>query len=183
MRSVDLRSAATPNTHWDALQTKWQRRSQMAADWLQDSRIVADVGCGLMTLEPLLSSSATYIPMDLVPRDARTIVFDLNHDRIPPVSCDAMVMLGVLEYSDDLASILSQLRQFPKVLLSYNHVSINDVLWKLHLRTKRVTWRNRHTRASLRRSIAAAGLRIVRERKIRIGERLYEIVPRVPPAR
>lgn len=176
MRPVEVQAPTTPNAHWGALQTTWERRSVMAAEWLQDARIVADAGCGLMTLEALLAPSTTYIPMDVVARDGRTIVFDFNREPIPVVTCDAMVMLGVLEYSDDVASIFSQLRQFPRVVFSYNHVSVNDVLWRLGLRTKYVTWRNRHTRASLRRLLAASHMRIVRERRIRFGERLYEVV-------
>jgi hypothetical protein len=162
---------------WAALNTKWERRTQLAAEWLQGDRVVADIGCGLMTLESWLPQSATYVPMDVVRRDARTILFDLNKGRIPAVACDAAVLLGVLEYADNLAAVLEQLQQFPKILLSYNHISINDLLWKAGLRTKRVTWRNRHTRHSLRRLLGSAGLRITRERTIRIGERLYEVRP------
>jgi hypothetical protein len=163
---------------WAGLTTKWQKRTQLAAEWLQDSQVVADIGCGLMSLETFLPVHATYLPMDVVRRDARTVVFDLNRENIPPVTCDVAVLLGVVEYVDDLAAVFRQLHQFPKTLLSYNHVSINDVLWKAGLRKKNVDWRNRHTKRSVRQLLAGARLAIVRERAIRIGETLYDIRPR-----
>jgi hypothetical protein len=162
---------------WAALNTKWERRALLAAEWLRGERVVADIGCGLMTLEGLLPKSSTYVPMDVVRRDARTIILDLNKDRIPVVACDAAVLLGVLEYVDNLRAVLEQLRQFPKTLLSYNHISFNDLLWTAGLRPKRVTWRNRHTKTSLRRLMRSSGLQIVRERMIRVGEKLYEVCP------
>jgi hypothetical protein len=169
--------AGSARESWAALDTKWERRTQLAAEWLRGERVVADIGCGLMTLEGFLPKSSTYVPMDVVRRDARTIIFDLNKDRIPAVACDAAVLLGVLEYVDDLGSVLAQLRRFPKTLLSYNHISLNDLLWKAGLRPKLVTWRNRHTKSSLRRLLRSSGLQIMRERMIRVGEKLYEVRP------
>ncbi len=166
---------------WAGLQTKWDKRTQLAAAWLQDDTIVADIGCGLMALEACLPSGTTYVPIDVVARDRRTIVVDLNRDPLPAVQCSAAVMLGVLEYIDDTARVLQQLRIFPKILISYNHVSINDLLWKFRLRPKRVDWRSRHTRLQFRRLLAAAGLHIVRQRNVRFAEIMYEVHP-VPAA-
>ena len=160
---------------WSRLETKWQRRTELAAQWLQNDRAVADVGCGLMALESLLAPGSTYIPMDIVARDDRTIVVDFNIDPIPAVICDVAVLLGVLEYSESIAAVLRQLQKFPKVVFSYNHVSLNDALWKVGLREKRVNWRNRHTYSDLRRMLHEQGFKVTRERRVRIGERLYEI--------
>jgi len=162
---------------WAGLNTKWERRTRLAAEWLQDAAVVADIGCGLMALEAFLPASTRYLPMDVVPRDARTLVFDLNKDPIPAVDCDAAVFLGVLEYTDDVGLVLTQVRRFPRCLISYNHVSINDWLWKIGLRPKRVDWRNRYTKAGFRALLASAGLRIMRERRVRLGETLYEVRP------
>jgi len=177
MERIQKLAESTSGENWAALNTKWEGRTQLAAEWLRDERAVADIGCGLMSLERFLPASTTYIPMDVVRRDERTIVFDQNKDLIPKVDCDAAVVLGVLEYAHDISFVLEQLRQFPKILLSYNHISINDLLWKLGLRTKRVTWSNRYTRRSFAALLKSSGLRIVRQRPIRIGERLYEVRP------
>ena len=162
---------------WADLQTKWLDRTGLAAKWLQDDPVVLDVGCGLMTLEAYLPKSTKYMPLDVVARDHRTIVLDLDQEPIPRVSCNALVMLGVLEYTSDLSMILNQLRHFPKCVLSYNHRSVNDLLWKFGLRPKRVTWRHRYSRSCFRRKISRAGLRITREQRVRVGERLYEVRP------
>jgi hypothetical protein len=163
--------------NWVDLNTRWEQRTKLAAEWLQNDCVVADIGCGLMTLEAYLPSATKYLPMDLVPRDSRTLVFDINHSPIPTVSCDVAVMLGVLEYTDNVALVLQQLQQFPRCVISYNHVSLNDFLWKIGLRRKRVNWRQRYTRANFRRLLMSSGLQVIRERKIRLGERLYEVRP------
>jgi hypothetical protein len=177
MEPVQQLTGSEPGESWAALNTKWERRAQLAAEWLRGERVVADIGCGLMTLEGFLPKSSTYVPMDVVRRDARTILVDLNEEKIPVVACDAAVLLGVLEYVDDLESIFAQLRLFPKTLFSYNHISFNDFLWIAGLRPKLVTWRNRHTKSSLRRLLRSSGLQIIRERLIRVGEKLYEVRP------
>jgi len=181
-RSDDLGRAGDPAGHWANLSTKWDRRARMAAEWLQAETAVADIGCGLMTLEPYLARGTRYVPMDLVARDSRTLVFDLGKDRIPPVACGAAALLGVLEYIDDVPFVLEQLTRFPRSLISYNQLSPHDLLWKLHLRPKRVDWRHRYSKSTFRRLLRDSGLKIARERKVRIGETLFEVVPARPPA-
>lgn len=171
-------TSVKPHAGWAGLDTKWENRTRLAAEWLQNEKIVADIGCGLMALESFLPEQTIYLPMDVVRRDARTVVVDLNREPIPQFTCDAVVMLGVLEYIDDVEAVFDQLRRFPKTLISYNHISVNDFLWKLGLRKKHVDWRNRNSKTSLRKLLAKAGLVIVRERSIRLGETLYEIHPK-----
>jgi len=170
-------TVAKTTQHWSALDTKWDQRARLAAEWLQAEESVADIGCGLMTLEPFLPAATTYVPMDLVRRDDRTLVVDLARERIPQVACSAAVLLGVLEYLDDIGFVLRQLTQFPKGVISYNHYALNDVLWALGLRKKRVDWARRYTHGGFRRAMTEAGLRITRERRVRLGERLYEVRP------
>jgi hypothetical protein len=55
-------------------------------------------------------------------------------------------VLGVVEYVIDLPRLFTQLRQFDRVVLSYNHASIQDMLWALGMRRKRVIWLHRHGR-------------------------------------
>jgi hypothetical protein len=175
MDQIQRKNGASTREHWAALNSKWEKRTMMAAEWLRGRRSVVDIGCGLMALETLLPKTVNYIPMDVAPRDHRTIIIDLNNEPIPMVECDAATLLGVLEYTEDPGDILRQLRGFPVSVLSYNHISLNDLLWKVGLRPKRVTWRNRLTRHAFRKLIRSSGLVILRERAVRTGERLYEI--------
>jgi hypothetical protein len=162
---------------WATLKMTWDKRARIAGEWLQTDLVVADIGCGLMTLEAYLPKATTYVPMDLLARDSRTLVFDLRKDPIPLIECDVAVMLGVLEYIDDVVPVLEQLNQFPRSVISYNHFSSHDIVWKLGLRPKLVTWRNRHTRFHFRRLLKLCGLQILRERRVRLGEALYEVMP------
>jgi hypothetical protein len=93
------------------------------------------------------------------------------------VDCSVAVILGVLEYVEHVEPVLTQLSRFPRSVVFYNHISVNDVLWKLRLRKKSVDWRNRHSRPGFRRLLQASGLKILRERVIRHGEALYKVAP------
>jgi hypothetical protein len=83
------------------LEAMWQARSVLAADLVPAGSRVLELGCGAMTLERGLAFGCSYQPCDVVARDARTIVVDLNTDGIPGnavAACDLVVMLGVWEY-------------------------------------------------------------------------------------
>ena len=184
MNSAFSPRASKPDNGWADLHTIWDRRTRLAAEWLRSRRAIVDIGCGLMALEAYLPRSTKYVPMDVIARDSRTIVFDINKAPIPVVDCDAAVMLGVLEYVEDITGVLSQLRAFPSSVISFNHIWLNDLLWKLKLRRKRVTWRQRHTARQFRALLTSCGLEIIRQRRIRFGERLYEVRanPAQPPS-
>ncbi len=73
-----------------------------------------------MKLETVLRGDCTYIPLDVVRRDERTLVVDLNKQRLPKIDADFVAGLGVLEYLIDLPAVLRQLsRQIPRGLFSY----------------------------------------------------------------
>jgi hypothetical protein len=97
--------------------TSWDERAAWAAQWLAGCRVVADLGCGSMLLERRLTSAA-YIPVDVVRRDARTIVVDLNVTPLPPLAADGYAALGLIEYLFDPSALLEAVRG--QLVVSYN---------------------------------------------------------------
>lgn len=63
-----------------------------------------------MALERYLDPSQTYVPVDLVARDERTIVLDLEHDDLSRIAADACALLGVMSYLFDVPAVLEPCR-------------------------------------------------------------------------
>lgn len=173
-----MQNAGNENTPgwWSALSTRWHRRSAIAGDWLKDQIAVADIGCGLMTLRQYLPKDVRYLPVDIVPRGADTIVVDLNRESLPALSADAAAVLGVVEYLEDPGAFLAQLRSFPDVVISYNHTSaLKDMVWKLRRSRPPVTWVNQMSRKAFEQMLDTAGFSILRRRSVRVGEKIYRL--------
>jgi hypothetical protein len=102
----------------------WKARIALMARYVDRPGAVADFGCGPMWLEEFLPPGNTYVPIDYIPRDDRTIVLDLNADPLPDLHAQVAVMSGVLEYVRDLEPLVSQLEQqgFTRLIVSYNTV-------------------------------------------------------------
>lgn len=166
---------------WAALQDRWDCRTRQAAQWLSNEPAVADIGCGLMALRDYLPESTRYIPVDIVDRGPGTILTDLNRDCLPPLPTRTAAVLGVVEYVADLPRLFTQLRQFDRVVLSYNHASIQDMLWALGMRRKRVIWLHRHGPLAFARLIERAGWHITRRHRVRMGEAIYDLRRCDPP--
>ncbi len=88
----------------------WFHRSRRAAKWLEDAGSVADLGCGHMLFESCLRSDQTYIPVDFLARDDRTVVVDFNREPLPKLAATHFVALGLFEYLYDLEGFLRSLR-------------------------------------------------------------------------
>ncbi len=103
-RKRAIASGRTDLERWSdpaQLESLWEARSALAADLVPAGARVLELGCGAMTLERHLPFGCAYQPCDVVARDERTIVVDLNADGIPEAAvaaCDLVVMLGVWEY-------------------------------------------------------------------------------------
>src|SRR5689334_4241192 len=96
-RQTDIERWSDPTQ----LEAAWEPRAGAAAQLLPMGVRVADIGCGTMALEAYLPYGCRYMPCDLVPRDERTVVPDLNASGMPTTlleSVDVVVMLGVWEY-------------------------------------------------------------------------------------
>ena len=84
------------------LSPRWDLRAEFAARFVRRKLKVLDVGCGAMAVERHFEPSA-YLPADIVARDHRTRLVDLNKATLPAAwleEAQLVVMLGVLEYLD-----------------------------------------------------------------------------------
>ncbi len=95
----------TDKSRWanpDSLHAEWQYRSERAASFIAPGARLLDIGCGKMMIEGFLPERCTYIPHDVVARDERTRVHDLNAGDYPPFEgADHISVLGVLEYLNE----------------------------------------------------------------------------------
>jgi hypothetical protein len=110
------------------LEPAWEARAMTAANFIPAGTRVLDIGCGAMALERHLPLGCTYQPSDIVARDARTIVADLNAGGLPHdtvASADLVVMLGVWEYIYDPAGLFAAFAKTGKpILCSYCDASL-----------------------------------------------------------
>ncbi|MGA2583059.1 MAG: hypothetical protein ABSG31_07255 [Tepidisphaeraceae bacterium] len=116
----------------------WKDRIAHLATFIDTTGPVADIGCGMMWLEPLLVRGNRYIPIDYVRRDDRTLLVDLNEEPLPPIYAEFAFMSGVLEYIRDVPGFLRQImaRRFRRILLTYCSL---ECWWKLPVR-KSLNW-------------------------------------------
>jgi len=116
---TDLERWADPTR----LEAMWQARSMLAADLVPAGARVLELGCGAMALERHLPFGCAYQPCDVVARDERTIVTDLNTHGIPSAAvaaCDLVVMLGLWEYLFKPGEIFAALARAGRpILCSY----------------------------------------------------------------
>jgi hypothetical protein len=97
----------------ESLELAWDQRAEVAAGFVPAGSRVLDIGCGRMALSRFLPGSCIYQPCDLVARDSKTIVCDLNAGQFPSAAAaeaDVIVMLGLLEYVADLDALFTHLR-------------------------------------------------------------------------
>lgn len=105
------------------LEPAWEGRAMTAANFIPAGTRVLDIGCGAMALERHLPFGCSYQPSDIVVRDARTIVADLNAGGLPVdavAKADLVTMLGVWEYiykPGDLFAVFA--RTGKSILCSY----------------------------------------------------------------
>jgi hypothetical protein len=99
----------------------WKRRIATMASYIKTPGSVADFGCGMMWLEKLLPPGCTYVPIDFVRRDDRTLVLDLNRDPFPSIHAEVAFLSGVLEYVENVEAFAQELTKagFQKIILSY----------------------------------------------------------------
>ena len=153
----------------------WASRAAAAAHWLASATSVVDIGCGAMTLEGFLDPAQAYLPVDIAPRDGRTLVLDLNQpadlNRLP--SADACALLGVLEYSYEPDLLLSALgRRYAQVVMSFNpQRNDGDIAHRLAN-----GWVNHYTREELLERVTRHGFTVAREKLFdgKREERLFD---------
>ncbi|MDO7833797.1 hypothetical protein Q4610_01945 [Sphingobium sp. HBC34] len=121
-----IKRGATAIDRWrslSAMQTDplWTERARAAAALVPAGRKILDIGCNDMAIEAMLTGPAAYIPLDVVARDSRTIVVDLNKDALPQTDADFALGMGVLEYIFDLPKFFREVAaHFDDGLFSYH---------------------------------------------------------------
>jgi len=143
-RKQVIETRQTDVTRWSdpkQLEPAWEARAVAAGDWVQAGARVLDIGCGAMALERHLPFGCTYQPCDIVARDARTIVVDLNTQDIPVAAvadADLVVMLGVWEYLYKPDEVFAAFARAGKPILC----SYCDVVLTAHLDRRALGWVN-----------------------------------------
>ncbi|WP_176086423.1 glycosyltransferase [Martelella sp. HB161492] len=151
----------------------WSERSAKAADYLSEAKSVTDFGCGTMPLKQFLKSDQRYTPVDIVSRDAQTIVCDFNVDEPPVTGTEAAVCLGLLEYLHDPLAFLKFVSEHHRlVVLSY---CTTDSPIPLEPRLAHA-WVNALSQAEIEALFAEAGLQIVTSEQIDNGQRLWQLL-------
>ncbi len=120
-RKAVVAAQATDVDRWSqrgSFAPAWAYRAGLAAQMIPAYAKVLDIGCGAMDLERVLPEGCQYQPSDLVARDERTIVCDLNAGQFPDgVEPDVVTMLGVLEYIREPLDLLRKVRALNRPLV------------------------------------------------------------------
>jgi len=142
------------NCH-DQEQPSWFDRAERAASLIAPLAArtprrrlsVSDIGCGDMKLRQFLESAGlncAYQGYDLVPQHPAVAALDIRVQPLP-VPTDVAVMLGVVEYLDNLAQVLERLAgEVHWLLLShvvsdysvYTPSKLQELGWMNHLARK-----------------------------------------------
>ncbi|HWT06155.1 MAG TPA: hypothetical protein VN224_10395, partial [Xanthomonadales bacterium] len=177
-RALTLHAIATGTpllVRWSTMSASapeaWQARAAVAAELLRDARCIVDLGCGGMTLERYLAPGQRYVPVDLVARDDRTIVVDVEKDELPAIGADACALLGVLPYLFDPRAVLEKARaSFGRAVVSYNVTLDMDVRLGNG-------WVNHFDYDGVLRLMRGAGFTVVRERLVDTLHYVFELAP------
>jgi hypothetical protein len=160
----------------DALDPAWDRRAEIAARFIPAGSRVLDLGCGRMALRLSLPYGCSYVPCDLVARDAETVVCDFNAGQFPAghaADADIIVMLGVLEYVADVDAFLEKLKRSGcDILLSYCIQEASERLDRPSL-----GWMNNFSMVDLAVLFDRFGFRIERSEQIDDLQLLMKLKP------
>ncbi len=161
----------------------WNTRARMAADFIPSGATVLDIGCGAMALERFLPPGCSYLPCDVVKRDERTTVCDLNAGQFPSAQNATHVsMLGVLEYIHDWRNLLGQLRALGLPLI-FSYCATD---FTAHLQRSELGWINHLSLEDLCAGVSEAGFQIQTSLRVDANQVLIRAVPeavRVQPKR
>ena len=105
---------------------EWAERTNLLAEWIPARSRVLEFGAGRQVLRDRLPEGCTYLPADLVKRNAETLIYDLNRRPFSPLpECDVVVLSGVLEYLNDLDQVAAHLATLcSRVVTSYAAIDI-----------------------------------------------------------
>jgi hypothetical protein len=121
VRAIARRSDKERWAERSNLHESWDERTRLIASRIEPDSRVLEFGAGRLVLEAMLPPGCRYTPSDIVARDERTVVCDLNRYPLPDLGRhDVIVFSGVLEYVSDLPRLLRELSPLaPRILASY----------------------------------------------------------------
>ncbi|GEM_PF-1130583 len=85
-------------SRWDMLGDEADLRAGVAGQLVPENSNVLDAGAGLMLLRDYIPESCTYTPLDIVARNRKTILADLNQQQFPEDKYDVVCALFLLEF-------------------------------------------------------------------------------------
>jgi hypothetical protein len=157
----------------------WQQRAEVAAELLAGvpgrsgaPLVVADIGCGDQKLRAALrarGAAFAYRGYDLLPQAADVERFDVRADALPRPH-DVAVLLGVLEYLEDLSSVLARLAAQVQWLL-VSHVVRQDGGYSA-AQLRALGWHQHLAAGELERLVQHAGAVVIERRTAPDGRTL-----------
>ncbi len=176
-RKARVAARETDAERWsrrESLEPQWGYRAGLAAQLIAAHTRVLDIGCGAMDLERALPEGCAYQPCDLVARDERTIVCDLNRGEFPDAQdADVVTMLGVLEYILEPLDLLMKIRALNRPLVcSY---SITDRRPGMDRASQ--GWMNSFDFGGLQTLMAQAGFRLRHRQEVDNLQDIFKWVP------
>lgn len=155
----------------------WSGRAAFAARTLRGVDGVADMGCGWMTLERYLEPGTLYRPVDLVPRDDRTILCDFDRQPPPATGVSAAACLGLLGYLKDPQAFMTGLaRHYRRAFVTYKAADLPDN------RRRPPGYHRAMTTAELEERFAASGWEVEeRFAAVRQHQMMWLLVAKTPP--
>jgi len=162
-------------SHEQSLYAGWNERAEVVASLIPPAATVLDLGAGRGALAGHLPAGCRYLEADLVPRNAATLVCDLNANPLPVLPPhDVAVLAGVLEYLHEPERLLRELaRMGSQVVASYALAVPGARSW---LARRSQGWFNDFTSEELSELYRGAGFRVAEETVWR-GQRIARLLP------
>ena len=99
--------------------TGWKVRAKaMAALIPQSVNSLMDIGCGEGLLREFLRDDIKYYGVDYCKRTERTLVCDINKEKLPDIDVDLYYLGGVIDYVTDIPSFIKQFCRAKYVIMS-----------------------------------------------------------------
>jgi hypothetical protein len=142
---------------YHSLSPDWDPRTEQIARLIRPGASVLEFGAGRMVLKKYLAAGCTYTPSDLVARADGMIVCDLNAPELPVfLPHDVAVFSGVLEYINDVQSVISHIGQFVETIIA-SYVVREYISQRLTRRS--MGWVNSFTSEEIEEIFSRAGFR------------------------
>ena len=168
MKSDNREPVRKPFNCADQATATWFERAQVCADLvgsipcqLGTPLSLADIGCGDQKLRNALEPRGllfSYSGYDLLPQTPDVDMFDVRRDALPRKH-DVAIMLGVIEYLADLATVLAGLARDVRYLVVSHVVRQNDEYSAEHLTA--LGWLNHLAAGQLESMLKSSGFLVM----------------------